>query len=69
MEAGLDGNSLVKSIRYLIVMFFQGGIFRPNRPVFNVMIPYQLDTLQLTQEKEKKLSGSVFYWVIQKKNS
>ncbi len=28
-------------------------IFRPNRPVFNLMIPYQLDTLQLTQEKEK----------------
>ncbi len=30
------------------------------------MILYQLDTLQLTQEKEKKLSVSVFYWVIRK---
>ena len=53
MEAGLEGNSLVKSTRYLIVIFFQGGIFRPNRPVFNLMIPYWLDTLLLTQEKEK----------------
>ncbi len=53
MEAGLVGNSLVKSTRYLIVIFFQGGIFRPNRPVFNLMITYRLDTLQLTQEKEK----------------
>ncbi len=53
LEAGLEGNSLVKSTRYLIVIFFQGGIFHPNRPVFNLMIPYRLDTLQLTQEKEK----------------
>ncbi len=30
-----------------------GGIFRPSKPVFNWMIPYRLDTLQLTQEKEK----------------
>ncbi len=30
------------------------------------MILYGLDTLQLTQEKEKNLSGSVFYWVIKK---
>ena len=67
MEAGLEGNSIGKSTRYLIVIFFQGGIFRPNRPVFNLMIPYRLDTLQLTQQKEKKLSGSVFYWVIQNK--
>ncbi len=52
VEAVLKGNSLVKSTRYLIVKFFQGGIFRPNRPVFNLMIPYRLDTLQLTQEKE-----------------
>ncbi len=36
MEAGLEGNSLVKSIRYLIVIFFQGGIFRPNRPVLKL---------------------------------
>ena len=35
------------------VIFFQGGIFRPNRPAFNIIIPYRLDTLQLTQEKEK----------------
>ncbi len=49
MEAGLEGNSLVKSTRYLIVIFFQGGIFRPNRPVFHLMIPYRLDTPQLTQ--------------------
>ncbi len=53
MGAGLEGNSLVKSTRNLIVIFFQGGIFRPNRPVFNLMIPYRLDTMQLTQEKEK----------------
>ncbi len=55
MQAGLEGNSLVMSTRYLIAIFFQGGIFRPNRPVFNLMIPYRLDTgtLQLTQEKEK----------------
>ncbi len=45
----------MKSTRYLIVIFFffQGGIFRPNRTVFNLMILYQLDTMQLTQEKEK----------------
>ena len=36
-----------------IVKSFQGAIFRPNRPVFNSMILYQLDTLRLTQEKEK----------------
>ena len=30
------------------------------------MILYGLDTLQLTQEKEKNLSGSVFYWVIKR---
>ncbi len=53
MEAGLEGNSLVKSTRYLNIISFQGGIFRPNRPVFNLMIRYRLDTLQLTQEKEK----------------
>ncbi len=66
VKAGLEGNSLVKSTRYLIITFFQGGIFRPNRPVLNLMIPYRLDTLQFTQEKERKLSDSVFYWVIQK---
>ncbi len=55
MEAGLEGNSLVKSTRYLIVIFFQGGIFHPNRPVINLMIPYRLDTVQLTREKEKSL--------------
>ncbi len=38
------------STGYLIVIFFQGAIFRP---VINFMIPYRLDTLQLTQEKEK----------------
>ncbi len=54
VEAGLGGYSLVKSTRYLIVIFFQGGIFRPNRSVFNLCgIPYRLDTLQLTQEKVK----------------
>ncbi len=53
LKAGLEGNSLVKSTRYLIVIVFQGGIFHPNRPVFNLMIPYRLDTLQLTQDKEK----------------
>ncbi len=53
VEAGLEGNSLAKSTRSLIVIFFQGGIFCPNRPVFNLMIPYRLDALQLTQEKEK----------------
>ncbi len=53
MEAGLEGNYFVKSTRYLIFIFFQAGIFRPNRPVFNLMIPYRLDTLQPTQEKEK----------------
>ncbi len=52
VKAGLEGDSHVNSTRYLIVIFFQGGIFRPNRPAFNLMIPYQLDTLQLTQEKE-----------------
>ncbi len=56
VEVGLEGNSLVKSTRYLIVITFQGEIlvFYPNRPVFNLMILYQLDTRQLTQEKEKK---------------
>ena len=34
--------------------------------MINLMNLYWLDTLQLTQEKEKKLCGSVFYWVIQK---
>ena len=53
LEVGLEGNSLVKSTRYLIAISFQGGIFRPNKPVFNWMILYRLDTLQLTQEKEK----------------
>ena len=31
------------------------------------MILYWLDILQLTQEMEKKLCGSVFYWAIQEK--
>ncbi len=53
--------------QYLIVISFQEGIFRPNRPAFNLMILYWLGTLKLAQEKEKKLSGLVFYWVIQKK--
>ncbi len=53
MEASLEGNFLVESTRYLIVISFQGGILRLDRPVFNLMILYQLDTLQLTQEKEK----------------
>ncbi len=53
MEVGLEGNSLVKSTRYLIAISFQGVLFRPNRPVFNLMILYWLDTLQLTQKKEK----------------
>ena len=39
------------SSRYLIVIYFEGEIFCPNRPV--LMILYGLDTLQLTQEKEK----------------
>ena len=42
-----------ENFRYLIVISFQGGIFCPNRPVFNLMILYQLYTVQLTQEKEK----------------
>ena len=41
VEVGLEGNSLVKSTRYLIVISFQGGTFCPNRPVFNLMILYQ----------------------------
>ncbi len=49
MEAGLEGNSLVESTRYLIVIFFQGGILCPNRPILNVMIPFWL-------EEGKKLS-------------
>ena len=53
MEVGLEGNSLEKSTRYLIVISFQGAILGPNRPVFNCMIPYRLDTLQLTQKKEQ----------------
>ncbi len=53
MKVSLEGNSLVKSTGYLIVTCFQGAIFRPNRPVLNLMILYRLDTLQLTQEKEK----------------
>ncbi len=48
MEVGLEGNSLGKSTGYLIVLSFQGAIFRPNRPVFDLMIIYRLDTLQLT---------------------
>ncbi len=61
VEVSLEGSSLVsscvKSTRYLIVIYFQGGILRPNRTVFNLMIIQGLDTLQLTQ-----LGGSVFYW-------
>ncbi len=52
VEVGLEGNSIVKSTTYLIVIYFQEGIFCPNRPVFNLLILYRLDTLQLTQEKE-----------------
>ena len=59
MKAGLDGNRAFQPLQTL-------SIWRPDRPVFNLMIPYRLDTLQLTQEKEKKLSCLVFYWVIQK---
>ncbi len=47
---------LVKSIRYLIVIYFQGRIFSPHRPVFYLMILYGLYTLQPTQEKEKKVA-------------
>ncbi len=54
VEVSLEGNSLVKSSRYWIVISFHEGIFRPNRPVFNLMILYGLDSPQLTQEKEKK---------------
>ncbi len=46
MDVRLEGNSLVKSTRYLIVISFQGGIFCPNRPVFNLMILCGLDTLK-----------------------
>ena len=53
LEVHLEGDSLVKSPKYLIVISFQGGIFRPNRPVFKLMILYGSNTLQLTQEKEK----------------
>ena len=64
MEVSLEGSSLVKSTRYLIVISFQEGILRPNRPVSNLIIIHGLhDTLQLTQEKEK---SSVFYCVIEK---
>ena len=42
MGVDLEHNSLVKSIRYLIVISFQGGVTL-----------YGLDTLQLTQEEEK----------------
>ncbi len=53
MEVSLEGCSLVKSTRYLVVINVQGGIHFQNRPVFNLMIIHGLDTLQLTQEKEK----------------
>ncbi len=53
MEASLEGNSLVKSTRHLIVISFQGGVLHQNKPLLNLIIPYRLDTLQLTQEKEK----------------
>ncbi len=53
VEVSLEGNYLVKSTRYLIVISFQGRIFLSNRPVFNLMFPYLLDTWQHTQEKEK----------------
>ena len=43
----------MKFTRYFIVISFQGGIPRSNRPVYNLMIFHELDTLQLTQEKEK----------------
>ncbi len=33
----LEGNSLGKSTRYSIVIYFQWGIIRPNRPIFNLM--------------------------------
>ena len=49
-------SSYLIALHYII--YFQGGTFRPNRPVFNLMILYWLDTLQLTQEKEKKPTGS-----------
>ncbi len=53
VELSLGGSFLVKFTRYFIVISFQGGIPRSNRPVYNLMIFHELDTLQLTQEKEK----------------
>ena len=67
MEAGLEGSSLVKSTRYLIGIFFQGGTFCPNRPVFNLMIPYRLDTVQLAQEKEKSSVAQCSTGLLKKK--
>ena len=67
MEASLEGNSFVELTRYLIFISFQGGMFRPNRPVFNLNILYGLDPHATHTGKGRKLSGSVFYWVIQNK--
>ncbi len=64
MKAGLAGNSFVKSTRYLIVIFFQGGIFSPNSIQLNDSLSVRYPATHTG--KGKKLSGPVFYWVIQK---
>ena len=67
MEVSLEGNCLVKSTRYLIVISFQGEVFRLSRPIFNFMILYGLDTLQLTYEKEKSSVAQCSTGLFQKK--
>ena len=65
IEVSLEGNSLVKSTRYLIVISFQGGICCSNRLNDSLLVRSRYPATHTG--KGKKLSGSVFYWVIQKK--
>ncbi len=53
MEVNLEGCSLVKSNRYLIVLSFQRGLPHPNKTIFTTMIFHGLETLQVIQEKKK----------------
>ncbi len=61
-----QGKSMVTVLRRKFLVQWW-NLYDFTATVFSCVIPYQLDTLQLTEEKEKKLSCSVFYWVIQKK--
>ena len=62
-----QGKSMVTVLRRkFLVQWGNLQFFMILLPVFHLMIPYLLDTLQLTQEKEKISVAQWFYWVIQK---